>query len=79
MKVTDYLSRYIPPAKPAQPPVFQDTLSAGIFEVNVTSESAVQKIHGETRKDPALSELITLIQGGWPEHKNQLPDQALAY
>ena len=79
MYVPDCLSRCIPKASPKQPPIFSDVMAAGIFEVNTTTESDVQKIRRETQKDPALSELMKLVQFGWPEQKNQLPDQVVAY
>ena len=58
MHISDCLSRCIAQDNPRQPPVFTDTLSAGVFEVNVTAESDVQKIRSETAKDPAITELI---------------------
>ena len=79
MHIPDCLLRCIAIANPRQPPVFTDTLSEGVFEVNVTAESDVQRIRAETAKDPVLTELISLIQKGWPEQKNQLPDQAMGY
>lgn len=79
MKVPDCLSRCVPKAKPNQPPVFTDSLNAGIFEVTTCSESDIERIRSETKKDPALSELMNIIRTGWPAHKNQLPDHAMAY
>ena len=79
MYVPDCLSRCIPEASSKPRPVFSALLNAGIFEVNTTNETDVQKIRKETKTDPALSELMKLIQNGWPEHKNQLPDQTMAY
>ena len=77
--MSDCLSRCVPPPAPNQGPVFPETNQIGIFEVAVANESDIQKIQLTQKKDPVFQELERLCQEGWPEHRNQVPELAIAY
>ena len=79
MHISDCLSRCVPPPAPNQGPIFPETNQIGIFEVTAANESDIQKIRSAQKKDPVFQELESLCQQGWPEHRNQVPELAVAY
>ena len=79
MHISDCLSRCVPPPAPNQGPVFPETSQIGIFKVAAANESDIQKIRSTQKKDPVFQELERLCQQGWPEHRNQVPELAIAY
>ena len=79
MHISDCLSRCVPPPAPNQGPVFPETNQIGIFEVTAANESDIQKIRSAQKNDPVFQELESLCQQGWPGHRNQVPELAVAY
>ena len=78
MNISDCLSGCVPPPAPYQGLVFPDTSQIGIFEVAAANESDIQKIRSTQKKDPVFQELECPCQEGWPEHRNQVPELAIA-
>ena len=79
MHISDCLSRCVPPPAPNQGPVFPEASQIGIFEVAAANESDIQKIRSTQKKGPVFQELERLCQEEWPEHRNQVPELAIAY
>ena len=79
MHISDCLSRCVPQPAPNQGPVFPETSQIGIFEVAAANEPDIQKIRSTQKRDPVFLELERLCQEGWPEHRNQVPELAIAY
>ena len=79
MHISDCLSRCVPPPAPNQGPVFPETSQIGIFEVAAANESDIQKIRSTQKKESVFQKVERLCQEGWPEHRNQVPELAIAY
>ena len=43
------------------------------------SDTKISELQAQTRDDPALRELIRIIQIGWPDQRSQCPKSVLAY
>ena len=43
------------------------------------SDTKISELQAQTRDNPALQELIRIIQIGWPDQRSQCPKSALPY